>query len=464
MGKKTEGSHWIDKRAWALAKQPGEHTDPALPGFGMRVSPKLKAVWTVKCSVGSGKDRQYHEATMGLVVSPKELPDGVNTLNLEQAKAKAKAWLDEKRMPAHERELRKQRGAKTLANMLEQYLDERVTKASNKLSEATKQYYRDVYARYLQECKDWPLVDLQYGHRQWEDVIRTACVRSAAWGNGAMALVSGIYDELYADSIVEVNPIRRVRKNVRKHIKIKQRDSHVHTLDLPKFVKQLFELRNQNSADALKLFLLTGMRNTAVLGMRRSQLDFAQRRVKVTTEDLGWKRWEGEHPLNRYAMEILRKRNLAVGDSEYFFPARHGAQKHMVDVRSSAAIASKDCETVATAHVLRRTFGTMANVIFPGDVALHAGLLTHRWALPDDAKTAITLKYTVTKERVEAASNRIASVILQIGGIEPITAETLQMLHAAAIDTSNLKLIEMEDEEGESANDYHADIAEELVA
>lgn len=293
--------------------------------------------------------------------------------------------------------------------------------------------------------------------------MQKAAKQSLSWGNGAMALISAIYDYLDTLGTVDVNPIRRVRK-MRLIGKPKKRETHIETLDLPLFVKQLFGLRNKHSADALKINLLTGWRSTAVLGMERKRVDLQARALTVEENDLGWKRWVGTYPINRYVLEILKAREAKASDSQYVFPARHGDKDHMQDVRGSAANASKGCSLVATPHILRRTFATVADIVFPGHVALHGALLAHKWATPDNPEAAITLRYTITKERLEAASNRIAAVILQIGGIEAMTEETLQLLHAAAVDVSNLKLVEIEGEEEESATEEGAESEEKLAA
>lgn len=464
MGKHKDGAPWKDTKAFALARSPGEHTDPGLAGFGMRVSPKLKAVWTVKTSIGSGKERKFSEVTLGLVANPGDEPDGVNALSLKQAREKASSWIEEKRLPATERERRAQRGALCLENLLDEFLENRRTKSGHKLASSTKQFYRNVFARYLQDCKNWSLVELQYSPRQWLEVLQKAEKRSVSWANGSMALISAVYDYLELLGTVDANPIRRVRKT-RIIRKPKVRDTHIATLDLPRFVQQLHNLRNKHSCDALKINLLAGWRSTAVLGLLRERVDLQARSLSVKLDDPGWKRWVGEYPINRYVLEILNARDATGKDSLYVFPARHGDKKHMQNVRGSAAIASKGCPLVATPHILRRTFATIANIVFPGDITLHGALLAHKWATPERPEAATTVGYIVSKERLEAASTRVASVILQIGGIEDMTEETLRLLNAAAIDTTNLQLVEIEDDDDdEPASNADTKTDEKLVA
>lgn len=448
MGKKTEGSAWNDAKAAKLARVPGEHIDPDLPGFGMRVSPRLKAVFTVKVSIGSGKSRKHFEETLGVVLTSKQPGNTTTGLTLAEAKKIAGAWLEEKRLPAVERETRAQRVAMCIENVLEEFLENRRIKSGLPLSSATKQYYRDVHSRYLQDCKNWSLVELQYSPREWLKIVQAANKKSTAWANGVMALISGIYDYLETLNSVDINPIRKVRK-LRLVPKPPKRATHVQTLDLGKFVRQTATLRNKHSRDAVRFLLLTGLRNTAVLGMRWDAIDLERAVMQVGPDDIGWKRWTGSYPLNESAMEILRRRFAERESTTYVFPARHGGNPHMVDVRSAIAQASKGCVTLATAHILRRTFSTMTNIIFPRDIVMTGALLTHKWALPDTPEVDITLRYTVTAERMRAASNRVADTILQIGGEREMTADTLQLLHTAAIDTSSFTVKPVEGEEDE---------------
>lgn len=445
---------WKDmSHVWPLLKKPGEHIDPGRANFGIRVSPRGKCVWWAAWSNGTGKQRKSKSTTLGLVQPEYGVADGSRILDLAQALDTAREWTTEQSDPEYAERRRKEREAArarplTMGEAYDTYKRQRRTKRGMPLAEATTDGYDKTWNVHFAEAKDWPVVST--GPDKWSKFIEDIGKKSPSAAMAAMAIASGIYDhqELLELEGLTRNPIRKVRK-MRLVQKPAARTTHAEVVNLPALVRGIMDLRNKASRDVLLVCLLGGFRRTAACRLRRSIIDMDRRIIQVPIQEPGWKSWTGMYPINRHVFEILQARDQhPMPESDWFFPARHGVQEHIGDVRGSLENACKNLPKTLAPQDLRRTFGTICDLIYPGDVVIAGKLLAHKWALPDNPEVSITLRYQVhTIEELRYASEMVAGAILQIAGIEPMSAETAAALKRKNVSPESLALVEIEGDE-----------------
>jgi integrase len=461
VGKTVEGRPWSGMtKVYGLAKKPGLHTDPGTPGFGLRVSPQGKAVWFIRASTGSGKARKEFNKTVGELVPLGEEADGVRWFDLEQARRAALTISSEEKLPEQDKQKLRLKKSSTLRSVLPEFLkNRRVRGRKTPLSEASKKNYQQVFDLYMTKCADWSLVEMQGAVRQWLEAVRDiADNKSVSKAFAMMNLVSGVYDYLELHEEVEKNPMRKVRRLFEQKRPAK-RESHVEAVNLPVFVQQAFAVRNKASRTALLLDIFSGLRKSALLGLKWDWLDLNAGIIKVPEQAPGWKGWHGSFQLGQESCRLLKKwREETANKSDWVFPARHGSQEHMVDIRGALSYACKGIEqqiiledgTVRLQdyclHDVRRTVGTIIALLYPGDVQLAGALLAHKWAIPDSPETDITLRYQSTRQQQLHALDQVAAFVLEIAGTQPMSERTKAALDRVGIDPRSLKLETIDDE------------------
>ncbi len=463
------------KQVWPLLKIEGQHKDPGFQNFGVMVSPKGKCVWTIRYSQGTlarkhleekkdGKatPRRNPETTLGLVQFEGSVADGSNILDLCQAQAAAREWIAEQKDPIYAARRRSEREAAlakplTLRTGFEEYLKNRRTKRAAPLVDRTKKGYRQTFENHLSPAADWPLLSSTV--LQWQELLVAIADKSPSRGMEAMNIVSGIYT--YYETLelpgLTRNPIRKVR-GLSLIMPPEKRESHVPPVNLPALVKSIQALRNGGSKDLLMCYTLGGFRRTAVMRFRRSIISFKKQTegavIRVPKGEPGWKAWYGKFPLNSQVAGILRARAEALppGD-DWLFPNRNkkgGVFPHMSNISGSCEIVSEEIGIKIQPHDLRRTFGAICDLMFPGDVALAGALLTHRWALPENPETSITLSYQKKPlKELRNASEVIANAMLEIAGRLPMTDETAAALRRKGIDPENMTMLDLPDDDDE---------------
>jgi integrase len=462
MGKTVEGKPWSSMtKIYGFTKKPDTYTDPGTPGFGLRVSQQGKSVWFIRGSTGSGKARKSFNKTIGELVPLGEEADGVRWFDLVQARSKALALCSEEKLPEHDRQKLRLKKERTLRSVLPEYLKRRrVRGRKTPLAEATRNNYQQVFDLYLTACADWPLAAMQAAVDPWMEQISAIAEKSSvSKAFAAMNLVSGVYDYLELLNVVEKNPMRRVRRLFDEK-RPDPRETHIATLNLPIFVQQTFTVRNKASRTALLLEIFTGLRKSALLGLRWEWIDLAAGTIQVPKQTPGWKGWHGLFPLGLETCRLLQNwREQTIDKNGWIFPARHGSQEHMVDIRGALAHASKGIEQKVTlndktvrlkpygVHDGRRTFATIINILFPGDVLLAGALLAHKWALPESPETNITFRYQATRQHLQHALNQVAAFVLEVAGIQPMSERTKTALDRVGVNPEKMELTTIDDEQ-----------------
>jgi integrase len=263
-----------------------------------------------------------------------------------------------------------------------------------------------------------------------------------------MSIVSGVYTHYETLELPGLtrNPIRNVRR-LRLFNAPPKRTRHAPPVSLPTLIRNIWGLRNGESRDLLLLYTLGALRKIAGMRLRKSIIDFNAGVINVPKGERGWKGWHGTYPLNSQVLGILRERAEATGPgTDWLFPARHGDGEHREDVRGSIEKASAGLPFVLMPHDLRRTFGTICDILFPSDVALAGALLTHRWAIPENPETSLTFGYQQRSlEELRHASDTVANAILEIAGVLPMTDATSEALRRRGINPEKLELVESDD-------------------
>lgn len=436
------------------SKTPGNYIDISEPSFMLQVSPKGKAIWRSRSKGIDGKE-------MGKIAAFEITIDGEGqrVTNYEAAKFKARELHKIASMDEFERS--RQIG-RTLESGFEVYLVNRRTKNNKPLAERTKRDYRKDYNTYLKaKCGHWVLKDTKAG--QWEDIFREIHERTPSKANSSHALVSGIYNYLIGRDELEANPMSKVRMQ-RFLTKPEPRTKQVDTMDLVRFVENVKGLRVRHSRDIAMLYLTTGIRHVALLSMRWDQLDLENGYYNVPPDVEGWKGFSGLLPLSDFVIDLFRKRReleLAEGrDSEWIFPARNVDSKvpYRVDAKEALLRVSEGLPYRIGTHDLRRTWAGLINAVLPGDIKTVGMLLAHKWAI-DSAKSSsetksgqmtITLRYlTPQLKRARVSVNRVTKFLLEISGLQPMTAETIAIAEAEGIDPHALVLPKLVEGHGE---------------
>lgn len=442
----------------AYSQTPGTYADVKNPAFYLVVSPKGKAHWRLRAKDLRGKE-------VGKVADFEAYldSDGRSCTNYEKALALAAVMRREARMTPEE--LAAARG-QTLAQGFEVYKTNRVTKAGGALQQTTRDDYLTQYDRYLAPIGHWLLREKKAG--DWTDFfyenspknpkklaekagdappVDAVGGRKRAQKGGAeaprvpircavtlrlIALVSGIYDTLHNRDELNYNPIKKVRAT-RLFLAPEPRVKYVTTDDLQVFVENIQKRRVRHTRDIATLFLLTGLRHTALLRLRWSRVNFEHGYYEVHPDEPGWKGFEGLLPLSDAVLDVLRaRREREKPRTDWVFPARNNPEGPMVDAGDAVSQGCDGLPYTVSPHDLRRTFSTAAYTVL-SDVKAVGALLAHQWAVDDQGQILrdqqITLGYIQSElPYLRRASNRVSDFILEAAGQRPMTPATREIL------------------------------------
>lgn len=449
----------------SYAKEPGVYVDLSETGFALEVSPKGKAVWTIRVRSKSNGGKEVPPKVMDFEVN---MVDGKPLTNYKLALSKAQEI--KKRAAMTEEELKAKIGL-TLDEAFRKFMTERRVKRSGPLVQETKVHYLKVYNTHLKKYAGRILKDTNAGF--WSDVLRPLHERTPSGALAAQNLLSGIYNHLISRDAVESNPLVRVRMQ-QFLVKPEPRRESVQTIDIKKFVDNISKLRVRHSRDVVTLFLITGFRNLALLGMRWDQLNFEYGYYEVKPRTPGWKGLVGKMPLSTYALEILKarkEREVSLGViSDYIFPKRVTNNKtktlstaeqaelrdlgikesdiqHGVSARGAVKTCSAglDYEKPLRTHDLRRTFNSAVYKVMGGDLKACGALLGHKWITDETGKVhtemQLSANYAIHElYELRANADRVVNFIRQIAGQMPLNAENRAIAERVGIKSEHFEL------------------------
>jgi len=455
---------WTSSRAAALSRIPDAvHTHPTLPGFFMRVSPKLKAVWGYRFRDATGNPQN---GSLGGVAE-----SGVRGgLTLDEA------------VGAFNKKYRTLKTASVgRAMTLTDAFDDWITserKSGGERSDSTKKNYNRVFNRRLKPNHgDEMLARATAAH--WHRVLESIKKDSPGEARIGFWILSGVYRRFVDLGVLDKNVLDNATMKLAfsKTGSTSSRQTYIQAISLKTFFEGLDKVVNRgHGKKAIWCLLLSGWRLNCVLRLRWEQIDFEAGIYDVRAYDVGWKGFVGPMAMNEYMLAYVleRKRNGGEAESEYVFPSYRGKTPHMQNVYGTMKTASKGLGWRVKPHDLRRTFTTTADVVLHGNQRLIGLLIAHSQpnAGGEYAGAAITGKYMIRHLPAEKESARqVAEAILQIGGLLPMDDKLEAVFKERGVDIEQLALIALPGDEddddfgGADPDEGHeaADEAEEVA-
>jgi integrase len=385
--------------------------DFELKGFGVRLS-------------GATNTRAY--------IAQKNLPDGrtrrvtvaqVGEIDLAAARSQAADLL-------HSMRHGKDPKAKlptiwTLRTAMEGYLA-----ANKKLKPASADFYRSEMNRLLPAWLDRPLATIspemiEQRHREIQRQVarrgqqqhHTVSLAGSRSANQAMSIFGMAYGfAADRDTALPANPVRRLK---RQWFDEPRRTRLVRESELPAFFAAVDALPSKVMRDYILLMLFTGMRRNEAALLKWTEIDFAQRVIRIPAPRTKSKS-PLDLPMSSFVADLLIARR-AIGrvPGDWVFPtARQGMA---VDPRPHFEMIAQACNIEVSSHDLRRTFITVAESCDISHFALKA-LVNH--ALPS---ADVTAGYIVmSPERLREPAQRVCDRLMQLCDLEPSPALSLR--------------------------------------
>jgi integrase len=322
------------------------HWDTELRGFGVLCSGvKTAKTYIVQRDIPGGvKGRRM---TIG------------DARALPLARSRAADMLDEMRRGIDPKNKAPEKVELTLQAALDAYLA-----ARKDLRPASIAGYRLSIERYLANWLARPLREItpemvEERHRAIVEEVVAASKRGGATGkataNGALRALRTLW--VFAaerDSSLPPNPVNRLK---RQWFEEPRRTDHVPASKFPAFYAALRELPNTIARDYLLLLLFSGLRRNEAAGLKWSDIDFADRTLRIPADRTKGKR-PLALPLTDFVFDLLSAR-AALGKDKFVFPA-NSASGHISEPRFALDMAATEAGLKLTVHGLRRTFLTVA--------------------------------------------------------------------------------------------------------
>ena len=332
--------------------------DSDIPGFGVRITASGTKAWVVQMRVRGGKERRM---TVGFC----------NKLPLDKARSEARKLLataDLGRDPAQER--KEAREVKpdvnpTFAEFAERWLTEVVERRNRP---GTVKHRRLMLKNHvLPNLGAKRLTEI--GRKDIEDMHHAVSARYPVAANRAVSLVSAVLSTAQRWGLLERNAAFSAHRNTEEG-----RERYLTPEEIGRLTAALDESPAQDSADVVRLLMLTGSRFGEVAAMRWEQLDLG---TGVWTKPAATTKQNKTHrvPLSPPVVAILAKRQTAIAgahrvtpgktvrparrDSPWVFPG-DGADGHVTTIRSFwAAVCRRSGIDGARVHDLRHTFASL---------------------------------------------------------------------------------------------------------
>jgi integrase len=287
-----------------------------------------------------------------------------SVLDLDDARERAKqiignfyVGIDPKIVAAEQRKKEAVREV-TLRTALDNYLT-----ARKGLRPGTLVFYRQGVEKHLAAWLDLPLRSIsadmvEQRHRAIAREIeeRRPGFKGEVAANASMVALRTIYNfAAENDDSLPRNPTRRLR---RQWFVVERRTRMVRTEELATFYGAVDALPSRASSDVLKLMLFTGMRVGEATALRWSEIDFAERAIRLPAKRVKSKR-PFLLPMSDFVADLMIARRAIGVEGNYVFPGE-GKSGHLREVRSALATIAESTGIKISPHDLRRTYSTIA--------------------------------------------------------------------------------------------------------
>lgn len=370
--------------------------DDLLPGFGLRVTPGSKT-YVVEARV-NGVPRRITLGKHG-ALTPATARKKARRLQVMMASGKDPI-LDK---------ARKKVIAVTLQGVLDHYLSVRSLRPN------TVRTYKYILPRCLGDWLDLPVTKItrEMVERRHVELRRSTRQKTSgeAQANTVMHVLGALLNfaaanyEIEGKPIVPVNPVKRLSNN-RRWYQERRRQTVVPDHKLPDWFDAVMSLRRQTVKDYLLLLLFTGLRRNEGATLRWNDVDLDSKVLTVRAE-VAKNGKEHRLPLSDFLYDMLQRRYLERGDSEYVFPG-YGKKQHLVDSGHVIQRVIQKAACTFTLHDLRRTFLTVAERLAFSYVTLKK-LANH------SGKNDTTFGYVVVDvERLREPMQKITDELLRL--------------------------------------------------
>ncbi len=338
--------------------------DTEQKGFGLLVSGKTETKSYVVQREVNGRTRRV---TLGTVV---EFDAAEKTI--DDVRKQAADLVHETRKGKDPKAHRGPAANATLREILDDYISFRTT-----LSERSQTNYRKTINRWLKGWLNRPLREItpdmvekrfreikeevanHKAKRKVDDDDRPnrSAEPGAASANGAMRALRALWN-FAADRVPELppNPVGRLKKN---WYPVPPRERYVSGDQLPAFYKAVSALPSRTMRDYILLLLFTGLRRNEAASLRWTDIDFAQKVIRLPARRTKAKR-KLDLPMSDFVHDLLVVwRKLGI-ENDYVFP---GDRKtgHLSEPKKVLTNVGTECGVRVSPHDLRRTFITVAS-------------------------------------------------------------------------------------------------------
>ncbi|WP_316205926.1 integrase family protein [Bradyrhizobium sp. SZCCHNR3058] len=313
--------------------------DDELRGFGVQCSGKTNQRLYIAQRDVNGKSRRV---TLGTVTG----------LTLEEARRRAEDVLDDLRRGL---DPKKKEKSYTLMEALTEYLGPKEKKNEHpSLRPASVALYWQA-ERLLK-----PWLDRQLREITFEMVDRKhkelASEIGESTANLAMRILRIVWNYAADRSTLPDCPVAKLRK---RWYPEPRRTRCVSFEQLPTFYQSVRRLDNPAVRDYILLMLFTGMRRREAASLRWSNVDMAQKLIRLPREVTKAKR-AMELPMSTAIFDMLVARRQMVNGSPFVFPGSGEKTGHVTSADRAFEEIEKATGIKVSAHDMRRTFASVA--------------------------------------------------------------------------------------------------------